>query len=47
MNKVTKDIKGNLKTYSVAKKSEIKRDIERKYMGQTDDKEQDDRIKHN
>ena len=29
MNKVTKDIKGNHKTYSVTKKSGIKREIER------------------
>jgi len=45
VNKVTKDIKGNHKTYSVTKKSGIKKDIERKNMGQTEDKEQDDRIK--
>ena len=47
MNKVTRDIKGNLKTYSVTKKSGIKRGMERKNMGQTEDKEQDDQIKHN
>ena len=45
VNKVTKDIKGNHKTYSVTKKSGIKRDIERKNLGQTEDKEEDDRIK--
>ena len=45
LNKVTKDIKGNPKTYSVTKKSGIKRDMGRKNMGQTEDKEQDDRIK--
>ena len=44
---MTKDIKGNLKTYSVTKKSGIKRDIGRKNMGQTEDKEPDDRNKPN
>ena len=47
VNKVTKDIKGNQKNYSVTEKSGIKRDMERQNMGQTEDKEQDDRIKHN
>ena len=47
VNKVTKDIKENHKNYSVTKKSEIERDVERKNMGQTEDKEQDDRIKAN
>ena len=40
---MTKDIKGNHKNYSVTKKSGIKRDMERKNMGQTEDKEQEDR----
>ena len=44
---MTNDIKGNHKNYSVTKKSGIKRDIERKNMGQTEDKEQDDRNKPN
>jgi len=44
---VAKDIKGNHKNYSVTKKSGIKRDMERKNMGQIEDKEQDDRIKPN
>ena len=44
---MTKDIKGNQKNYSVTKKSGIKGDMERKNMGQTEDKEQDDRIKPN
>ena len=44
---MTKDIKGNHKNYSVTKKSGIKRDMERKNMGQTEDKEQDDRNKPN
>ena len=44
---MTKATKGNPKTYSVTKKSGIKRDMERKNMGQTEDKDQDDRIKHN
>ena len=39
LNKVTKDIKGTHKDYSVTKKSAIKRDMERKNMGQTEDKE--------
>ena len=47
LNKVTKDIKGNHKDYSVTKKSGIKRDMERKNLGQTEDKEQDDQIKAN
>ena len=47
VNKVTKDIKGNQKNYSVTKKSGIKEDMERKNIGQTEDKEQDDRIKPN
>ena len=47
VNKVTKDIKGNQKNYSVTKKSGIKRDMERKNMGQIKDKEQEDRIKPN
>ena len=47
LNKVTKDIKGNSKNYSVTKKSGIKRDMERKNMGQNEDKEQDDRNKPN
>ena len=47
LNKVTKDIKVNHKNYSVTKKSGIKRDMERKNMGQTEDKEQDDRNKPN
>ena len=33
LNKVTKDIKGNHKNYSVTKKSGIKRDTGRKNMG--------------
>ena len=33
MNKVTRGIKGNLKTYSVTKKSGIKREMGRKNMG--------------
>ena len=44
---MTKDIKGNQKNYSITEKSGIKRDVERKNMGQTEDKEQDDRIKPN
>ena len=44
---MTKDIKGNQKNYSVTEKSRIKRDMERKNMGQTEDKEQDDEIKPN
>ena len=44
---MTEDIKGNHKNYSVTKKSGIKRDIGRKNMGQTEDKEQDDRNKPN
>ena len=44
---MTKDIKRNHKNYSVTKKSGIKRDMERKNMGQTEDKEQDDEIKPN
>ena len=44
---MAKDIKGNHKNYSVTKKSGIKRDMERKNMGQIEDKEQDDRIKPN
>ena len=44
---MTKDIKGNQKSYSVTEKSGIKSDMERKNMGQTEDKEQDDQIKHN
>ena len=40
VNKVTKDIKGNQKSYSVTEKSGIKSDMERKNMGQTEDKEQ-------
>ena len=46
-NKVTKDIKGNNKNYSVTKMPGIERDVERKAMGQIEDKEQDDRIKPN
>ena len=42
-----KDIKGNQKNYSVTEKSGIKRDMGRKNMGQTEDKEQDDQIKPN
>ena len=34
---MTKDIKGNQKNYSVTEKSRIKRDMERKNMGQTED----------
>ena len=45
--KVTKDIKGNHKNYSVTKKSGIKREMGRKNMGQTEDKQQDDKIKPN
>ena len=45
LNKVTKSIKGNHRNYSVTKKSGIKRDMGRNNMGQTEDKEQDDRIK--
>ena len=44
---MTEDIKGNHKNYSVTKKSGIKRDMERKNMGQIEDKKQDDRIKPN
>ena len=44
---MTKATKGNPKTYSVTKKSGIQKEIERKNMGQTEDKEQDDRIKPN
>ena len=44
---MTKVIKGNQKNYSVTEKSGIKRDMKRKNMGQTEDKEQDDQIKHN
>ena len=44
---MTKSIKGNHRNYSVTKKSGIKRDMGRKNMGQTTDKEQDDRIKPN
>ena len=44
---MTKSIQGNHKTYSVTKKSGIKRDMGRKNMGETEDKEQDDRIKPN
>ena len=44
---MTKSIKGNHKNYSVTKKSGIKRDMGRKNMRQTEDKEQDDRIKPN
>ena len=47
VNKVTKDIKGNHKNYSVTKMPGIERDVERKAMGQIEDKEQDDRIKPN
>ena len=47
VNKVTKDIKGNHKNYSVTKKSGIKREMGRKNMGQTEDKQQDDKIKPN
>ena len=42
---MTKDIKGNQKNYSVTEKSGMKRDMERKNMGQTEDREQDDQIK--
>ena len=42
---MTKDIKGNPKNYSVTKKSGIKRDMGRNNMGQTEDKEQDNRVK--
>ena len=45
VNKVTKDIKRNEKNYSIREKSGIKRDMERKNMGQTEDREQDDQIK--
>ena len=41
------DIKGNHKNYSVTKKSGIKREMERKDMGQIEGKEHDDRIKRN
>ena len=46
---MTKDIrdKGNQKNYSVTEKSGIKKGMERKNMGQTEDKEQDDLIKPN
>ena len=47
VNKVTKDIKRNEKNYSIREKSGIKRDMERKNMGQIKDKEQEDRIKPN
>ena len=47
VNKVTKDIKRNEKNYSIREKSGIKRDMERKNLGQTEDKEQDDQIKPN
>ena len=40
LNKVTKSIKGNHRNYSVTKKSGMKRDMGRKNMGQTEDKEQ-------
>ena len=42
-----KDTKGNQKNYAVTEKSGIKRGMERKNMGQTEDKEWDDRIKPN
>ena len=42
---MTKDRKGNHKNYSITKKSGLKRDMERKNMGQIEDKEQDDIIK--
>ena len=44
---MTKDIRENQKNYSITKKSGIKRDMERKNLGQTEDKEQDDQIKAN
>ena len=44
---MTKDVKGNQKNYSATEKSGVKRDMERKNMGQTEDKEQDDQIKPN
>ena len=44
---MTKDIIGNQEKYSVTEKSGIKEDMERKNIGQTEDKEQDDRIKPN
>ena len=44
---MTTDIKGNHKIYSVSKKSGMEREMGRKSMGQTEDKEQDDRIKPN
>ena len=44
---MTNHVKGNQKNYSVTEKSGIKRDMERKNKGQTEDKEQDDRIKPN
>ena len=47
VNKVTKDIKGNHKNFSVTKMSGIEREVERNTMGQIEDKEQDDRIKPN
>ena len=47
VNNVTKEIKGNQKNYSITERSGIKRDMERENMGQTEDKEQDDRIKPN
>ena len=47
VNNVTKDIKENHKNYSVTKKSGIERDVEKKNMGQIEDKEQHDRIKAN
>ena len=47
VNNVTKEIKGNQKNYSITERSGIKRDMERKNMGQIEDKEQEDRIKPN
>ena len=41
------DIKGNHKNYSVTKKSGIKREMERKDMGNIEDKEHNDKIKPN
>ena len=47
LNKVTKDIKVNHKKLLSHKEVRDKRDMERKNMGQIEDKEQDDRNKPN
>ena len=47
VNIMTKEIKGNQKNYSITERPGIKRYMERKNMGQIEDKEQEDRIKHN